>query len=299
MSEHSSGLSIGFIGLGIMGKSMARNLLRAGLPLIVYNRSKAKVDELAGEGARAGESPADVARNSDIVVLCLPDTPDVEEVLFGSNGVAEGLSKGAIVLDCSTISPSATIEFAKTLAHQGVTLVDSPVSGGPKGAMDGTLTCMVGGEDAAVQRCRPIFDAIGKTVVHLGASGAGQLTKSCNQMVIAGTMLAVSEAVALCRKYGIDPYKVREVLLGGSAQSFVLQNHAKRLLDNKLEPGFRSSLMLKDIKLAAAAGQQAGVFMPGTALSLQMLGALCNGGRADLDSAALGLLVQELSGVEL
>ena len=290
-------IRVGFVGLGVMGKAMARNILRAGFPLMVHNRSRAKVEELVAEGGQAGASPADVAGKNDIVLLSLPDTPDVEAVLFGSAGVIEGAHDGLVVIDTSTISATATVEFAPRLATRGVAMIDSPVSGGPKGAAEGTLSCILGGNEAVIARCMPVLQAIGKTFVHVGPSGAGQAVKACNQLVIVATLMGVSEAIALCRSMNIDPMKMREALLGGSAQSLVLQNHAKRLLDGTLAPGFRAALMFKDMKLASGLGRDKGVFMPATALGTQMLAALCNSGRDGLDSAALGLLFQELSGI--
>jgi len=281
-----------------MGAAMARNLVKAGFRVTVHNRSRGKVEELVREGAADGGSPAGVAKASQVVMLCVPDTLDVERVLFGNDGVIRELQRDAVVIDCSTISAAATVEFARKIEAQGAHLLDSPVSGGPKGAQDGTLTCMIGGDSAVVERCMPVFRAIGKTFTHVGASGAGQACKSCNQMLIVGTLMAMSEALALAKKMGIDPYKVREALLGGAAQSFVLQNHGKRLLDGTLEPGFRANLMLKDIKLAQGAGRDAGAFMPVTALGLQMFNALCATGREGLDLAVLGLLFEELSGIE-
>jgi 2-hydroxy-3-oxopropionate reductase len=289
--------TVGFIGLGVMGKSMAANLLKAGFSLTVHNRSRGKVDELVGKGAHAAETPAELARSVDIVVMCLPDTPDVEKVLFGPRGVAEGARDGLVVIDMSSISAAATIEFAARLKAGGVALVDSPVSGGPKAAVDGTLSCMLGGDESTIARCMPVLQAMGKSFVHLGPTGSGQLVKACNQLVIVATLMGASEAVALCRKYGVDPEKMRTALLAGSARSFVLENHAKRLLDKTLAPGFRAALMHKDMKLALSAGRDAGVFMPATALGVQLFSALCNTGREGLDSAALGLLIQELSGV--
>jgi len=289
---------VGFVGLGVMGKSMARNITKAGFPLSVHSRSRPPVEELVAAGARDGGSPAGVAAASDIICLCVPDTPDVEKVLFGPDGVASGMKAGGVVIDCSTISATATVDFAQRLKARGVHMLDSPVSGGPKGALDGTLSCMIGGEAEIVARCRPALGAIGNTFTHVGASGAGQACKSCNMLVIAGTVMAMSEAFSVARKMGIDAYKVREALLGGSAQSFVLQNHGKRLLDGTLQPGFRASFMLKDVKLAQGAGRDVGAFMPVTALSVQLFAALCNTGRGDLDSAALGLLFEELSGIK-
>jgi 2-hydroxy-3-oxopropionate reductase len=288
---------VGFVGLGIMGASMARNLLKAGFKVTVHNRSRGKVDELVQAGARAAATPTDVARASEVMLLCVPDTPDVEQVIFGGDGLVHGLRRDAVVIDCSTISATATAGFAQRLRERGVHMLDSPISGGPKGALDGTLSCMIGGEAAVVERCMPAFRAIGKTFTHVGASGAGQLCKSCNQLVIVGTLMAMSEAFALAKKMQIDPYKVREALLGGSAKSFVLENHGKRLLDGALQPGFRANLMLKDIKLALGAGTASGACMPVTALGAQMFAALCATGREGLDNAALGLLFEELSGV--
>jgi 2-hydroxy-3-oxopropionate reductase len=297
MAEITKATPVGFIGLGVMGKAMARNILKAGFPLAVHNRSHAAVHELVAAGAKDGGSPAGVAAASDVVALCLPDTLDVEVCLFGEEGVVRGLKPGTIVIDFSTISAGATADFAQRLAAQGAMLIDSPVSGGPQGAIDGVLTCMVGGDADAFARCQPVFKAVGRTVTHLGPSGAGQTCKACNQLALAGTLMALSEACALARKSGLDPYRMRDALLGGSAQSFVLTNHIKRLLDGALKPGFRGSLMHKDVKLALGAGRDLGVFMPVTALGAQMFAAMCNSGRGELDSAALGLLFEEFSGI--
>lgn len=289
---------LGFIGLGIMGAAMAKNLLKAGFTVAVHNRSRGKVDELVRAGASDGGSPAGVAKTAEVILLCVPDTPDVEKVLFGDDGVILGLKKGATVVDCSTISANATQDFARRIEAKGGHFIDSPISGGPKGAIDGTLSCMIGGDAAIVERCMPVFKAIGKTFTHIGANGAGQLCKSCNQLVNTATMLGVAEAFALAKKMNIDPYKVRDALMGGTAKSFVLENHGKRLLDGTLAPGFRSNLMLKDIKLALGTGIACGSYMPVTALGAQMLAALCATGRAELDNASMGLLFEDLSGVK-
>jgi 2-hydroxy-3-oxopropionate reductase len=289
---------VGFVGLGVMGKSMARNIIKAGFPLTVHSRSRGPVDEVVAAGARDGASPAGVAAASEIVCLCVPDTPDVETVLFGAQGIASAMTRGGVVIDCSTISPTATVDFARRLKERGLHMLDVPVSGGPKGALDGTLSCMIGGDAEIVARCMPVLQAIGKSFTHAGANGAGQACKACNQLLIAGTVMALSEALALARKLGIDPYKAREAMLGGSAQSFVLQNHGKRLLDGTLQPGFRADFLLKDIKLAQGAGRDVAAFMPVTALASQLFTALCNTGRGGLDSAALGLMFEELSGIK-
>lgn len=288
---------IGVIGLGVIGGAMARNLLKAGFKVTVHNRSRAKVEELVRAGAQDGGSPAGVGRASVVVLLCLPDTLDVESVLFGNDGVATAVQRDAVIIDCSTISATATVEYARRLNELGVHMLDSPVSGGPKGAQEGTLSCMIGGEAAIVERCMPVLQAVGKTFTHVGASGSGQACKSCSALVLTGTLMAVSEAFALAKKLGIDPYKVRDALQGGSAQSFVLANHGKRLLDGTLQPGFRAGLLLKDVKLAQSTGRDTGTFMPVTSLGLQFLMALCNSSRDSLDSAALGLLFEEMSGI--
>jgi 2-hydroxy-3-oxopropionate reductase len=297
MNETHKKPAIGFVGLGVMGKAMARNLLKAGLPLTVYNRSSAAMDELAAEGAQRAASPAALAARCDVVGICLPDTPDVEKVLFGPDGLALGLRPGSVVIDFSSIAAPATMAFAARLKQAGVDMLDSPVSGGPKGAIDGTLSCMIGGEAEVLARCMPVFEAVGKAFTHIGPSGAGQLCKSCNQLAVFGTLMAVSEALTLARKSGIDPAKVREALLGGSAQSFVLQNHAKRMLEAQYTPGFRNTLMYKDLRLVASSARGAGSFAPVAALAEQLLSAMCNTGRADLDCASLGQLYEEMSGV--
>ena len=298
MTEISAATPIGFIGLGVMGKSMARNLIKAGFKVVVHNRSRAAVDELAGEGGIAATSPADLAARAEIICLCVPDTPDVEAVLFGEKGVASAVKAGSVVIDFSTISAKATAGFAARLKEKGVDMIDSPVSGGPAGAVNATLSCMIGGEAETLARCMPVFKAVGKTYTHIGASGAGQLCKSCNQLVMASTAMAVCEALTLAKKAGIDPYKVREALLGGSAQSFVMQNHAKRFLDGTLAPGFRAQLLLKDLRLAAGASTDTRSFAPVVALAEQLFTALCNTGRDGMDSAAIGLLFEDMSGIK-
>jgi 2-hydroxy-3-oxopropionate reductase len=298
MTEVSKSTAIGFIGLGVMGKSMARNLIKAGFQVVVHNRSRPAVDELVGEGGKAASSPADLAARAEIICLCVPDTPDVEAVLFGEKGVATAVKAGSVVIDFSTISAKATAGFAARLKQAGVDMLDSPVSGGPGGARDATLSCMIGGEAETLARCMPVFTAVGKTFTHIGASGAGQLCKSCNQLVMASTAMAVCEALTLAKKAGIDPYKVREALLGGSAQSFVMQNHAKRFLDGTLAPGFRAALLLKDLRLAAGATNDTRSFAPVVTLAEQLFTALCNTGRDGMDSAAIGLLFEEMSGIK-
>ena len=290
---------VAFLGLGVMGAAMAANIAKAGFALSVHNRSRGKAEALEAAGANWAVTPAEAARGAAVVGLCLPDTPDVEAVLFGPGGVAEGVAPGTVVIDFSTIAAAPAAGFARRLLEErGAHLLDSPVSGGPAGARDGTLTCMIGGDAGAFERARPYFEAVGRTFTHLGPPGAGQVCKSANQLMVAATMLAVSEALALGRKAGLDPVAMRQALLGGSARSFVMENHAKRIIEGTLQPGFRAELMRKDTRLSLAAMRDHGVFAPSTALAAQMMEALVNSGRGGMDSASLGLLVAELSGLE-
>ena len=290
---------VAFIGLGVMGAAMAANLQRAGFRLTVSNRSRAKAAALEAEGATWADTPAGAAQGAACVALCLPDTTDVEAVLFGPGGVAETVERGAVVIDFSTIAAAPTAAFAARLGRErGAILLDSPVSGGPAGARDGTLTCMVGGDASAFAAAEPVLRAVGNKLTHLGPPGAGQVCKSANQLLVAATLQAVSEALALGRKAGLEPEAMRQALLGGSARSFVLENHAKRIIENTTAPGFRAELMRKDMRLALAATRDHGVFAPATATAAQMLEALVNSGRGRLDSSALGALVAELSGLD-
>ncbi len=289
---------IAFIGLGVMGAAMAANVRRAGFGLTVHARSRAKAAALEQAGARWADTPAAAAADAACVCLCVPDTADVEAVLFGPDGVARGLARGAVLIAFSTIAATAAAEFAARLkASHGAALLDSPVSGGPAGARDGTLTCMVGGDADAFAVAAPVFRAVGRTITRLGPSGAGQVCKSANQLLVSATLLAVAEALALGRKAGLDPATMRTALLGGSARSFVLENHARRIIEGQERPGFRAELMRKDMRLAVAATRDHEVFAPVTALAAQMMEALVNSGRGGLDCATLGALVAELSGL--
>lgn len=289
---------VAFIGLGVMGAAMAANIMKAGFALTVSTRSKAKAEALLAAGAEWAPSAQDAADGAACVCLCVPDTPDVEEVLFGEEGVVHGAAPGTVVIDFSTISAAASAEFARRMAERGVILLDSPVSGGPQGAIDGTLTCMVGGADAGFSAARAVFDAVGKTVTLLGPAGSGQVCKSANQLLIVSTMQAAAEAIAMGRKAGLDPMLMRQALLGGSARSAVLENHAKRMLDRSFKPGFRAELMRKDMRLALGAMRENGVFAPATALAAQMMEAVVNSGRGGEDCASIGALVAELSGLK-
>lgn len=281
-----------------MGAAMAANIQRAGFALTVHTRSRAKAAALEEAGASWAATAADAARAAACVALCLPDTADVEAVLFAPGGVAEGVRPGTVVIDFSSIAAVPTQGFAQRLGDRGAFLLDSPVSGGPGGARDGTLTCMVGGDAEAFAAAQPVFRAVGRTITHLGPSGAGQVCKSANQLIVSATVQAVAEALALGRKAGLDPAAMREALLGGSARSFVLENHGKRINDGLTTSGFRAELMRKDMRLALAAARDHGVFAPATALAAQMLEALVNSGRGGLDAHTLGFLVAELSGLD-
>ena len=289
---------LGFIGLGVMGKPMAGHLIKAGFPVVVHNRSRSKVDELVAQGAKGAASPAEVARQATVVITMLPDTPDVEHVLTGPDGVLSGVQKGALVIDMSSISPVATERLAAQVAAKGAAMLDAPVSGGEIGAINATLSIMVGGDEAAFNRARPIFEAMGnkERIVHIGKSGAGQVCKVCNQVAIGGALAGVSEAFALARKAGVDAARVRTALLGGFAASKVLEVHGERMLTGNYKPGFRARLYQKDLRLANEVAAANNVAMPGTAIVAQMVNALVAGGGGDLDYAALGTVLFGLAG---
>ena len=293
MAEH-----IGFIGLGVMGKPMAKHLVSAGHRLTVHNRSRGAVDELVAGGATAAASPVEVARAADVVITMLPDTPDVERVIGGDNGVLAGLKKGAVVIDMSSVSPVATERLAKMVADKGGAMLDAPVSGGEIGAINASLSIMVGGDEATFHRMKPILDVMGnkERVVYIGRSGAGQICKICNQVAIGGALAGVSEAFALARKTGVDAARVRQALLGGFAASRVLEVHGERMLVDNYKPGFRARLYQKDLRLANEAASANGVAMPATAIVSQLVNALVASGGADLDYAALGTVLFKLSG---
>ena len=291
--------TIGFIGLGVMGKPMAKNLIKGGHSLVVYNRSRGAVDEVVGAGAKAATSPADVARQATIIITMVPDTPDVELVITGADGVLSAVQRGAIVIDMSSISPVATQRLAKMVAEKGATMLDAPVSGGEIGAINASLSIMAGGDQAAFERARPVLEAMGnkERIVLIGPSGAGQVCKICNQIAIGGALAGVSEAFALARKSGVDAGRVRQALLGGFAASRVLEVHGERMLNDDYKPGFRTKLYQKDLRLANEAAAANGVAMPGTAIVTQLVNALVASGGADLDYSAIGTVLFKLTGV--
>jgi 2-hydroxy-3-oxopropionate reductase len=285
--------SVGFIGLGIMGRPMARHLVDAKFPLAVHSRSSGPVDELAAAGAQPRVSPADVAADADVVITMLPDTPDVELVLFGENGVSSRLRRGSLVVDMSTIDPLATRRFAESLREMGARMVDAPVSGGEKGAVDGTLSIMVGGSEDDVTRAMPLLRAMGTTIVHVGDSGAGQVAKACNQLVVASTIQAVAEALTLAERAGVDPRRVREALLGGFAGSKILEIHGQRMLDRTFTPGFRSRLHLKDARIVLDTAERVGSALPAFEVAADALRRLVDGGGGELDHSALFTLLEQ------
>jgi 2-hydroxy-3-oxopropionate reductase len=283
--------SVGFIGLGIMGRPMARHLLEAGFPLAVHSRSPGPVDELVSAGATRCESPREVAAASDVVVTMLPDTPDVELVLLGERGVRDGIRSGSLVVDMSTIDPIAARRIARTLSESGAGMVDAPVSGGEKGAVEGTLSIMVGGRDEDVARAMPLFRAMGTTIVHVGEAGAGQVAKACNQLVVASTIQAVAEALALAERASVDPRKVREALLGGFAGSKILEIHGQRMIDRSFTPGFRARLHLKDAGIVREVAGELESPVRAFEVVADALARLVEAGGGELDHSALYTLV--------
>jgi 3-hydroxyisobutyrate dehydrogenase len=296
MDEHA--LRVGFAGLGTMGRAMAANLARAGFPLTVWNRSPGRSGPLVELGAREAASPAGLAAESDVVVTCVRDTPDVEEILFGSGGIASGARRDLLVIDCSTISPAATRSFAARLADRGVHFVDAPVSGGSEGAQQGTLSIMVGGDAADVERARSILEAMGKTITHMGPVGAGQATMAVNQVILAGTYLGVAEGIVLAIKSGLDPETVVRALSGGAAQSWVLANRSERMIRNDYPIGFKLALHRKDLGIALGMAEETGTALPVAGLAAQIENGLIAAGHGDDDNSALARAIRAWSGLE-
>lgn len=286
---------IGFIGLGIMGKPMARNLINAGFTLCVHNRSRGSVDELVGEGAAPASSPRAVAENSDIVITMLPDTPDVESAVSGQNGILAGAHEGLLVVDMSTISPVATRRLASELGNRNVRMLDAPVSGGDKGAIAGTLSIMAGGDASDFERVRPVFESLGKTIVHCGEIGSGQIVKACNQIVVALVIEAVSEALVLGSKAGVQPAVILEVLGGGLAQNRVMELRGPTMVQHNFQPGFKARLHRKDLNIIMQTAREYGVALPVSAIVDQMFTNLIENGKGDLDHSALLTVVEEMS----
>jgi 2-hydroxy-3-oxopropionate reductase len=293
--------AVGFIGLGVMGRPMAGHILAKGHRVVVHNRSRPAVDALVQAGAVAAATPAEVARQATIVITMVPDTPDVELVLEGDDGVLSALQPGAVVIDMSSISPVVTRLLAERVKARGGTMLDAPVSGGEVGAINASLSIMVGGSAAALARVRPILECMGnrERIVHVGeASGSGQVCKVCNQIAIGGALAGVSEAFAVARKAGVDLDRVREALLGGFAASRVLEVHGERLIKGNFVPGFRTHLYQKDLRLANETASTQAVAIPATAVVTQLVNALVASGGGDLDYSALGTVLFRLAGLE-
>jgi 2-hydroxy-3-oxopropionate reductase len=292
-------LKVGYIGLGLMGKSIARNILKAGFPLVAHNRSRAAVDELSAEGATPAFTPAEVAAQVDVVFTNLPDTPDVELVALGKDGIIEGAHEGLVFVDNSTIKPAAARTIATQLAGKGVMSLDAPVSGGDIGAKNGTLTIMVGGDAAALEKVMPVFQAMGKTITHVGEAGAGQVTKACNQIMVAAQMVAMGELLIFAKKAGVDPRKVVDAIKGGAAQCWTLDVKPPRLFEGNRQPGFKAYMMEKDLGIILESAREYGVPLPGTAENAQMFNAMLQLGMAELDNSAVIGVIEKLAGIRL
>ena len=291
--------AIGFIGLGIMGHGMAANLLRAGFPLTIWNRTRSRMDELMAAGARAGESPADVARHSEIIITCVSDTPDVRAVILGDAGVIHGARAGSLIIDMSTISPQATREIAAALAEADLHMLDAPISGGSEGAVNGTLSIMVGGEAAQVERARPAFEVMGKTVTHVGEIGAGQTVKIVNQILVVGNMLAASEAMLMAQAGGLDLRKALQAVEAGAAGSWMLSNRAPQVFARDFRPGFTIDLQQKDLRLALEAAEQLGVPLLATSFIHQLYKTLQLQGLGGEGNHALVKALENLSQLKI
>ena len=291
-------MKIGFIGLGTMGIGMSLNLLKAGHEVTVHNRTRQKEESVAKEGAKRAETPRQAAEGAEIVVTMVSDTPDVEEVVLGDDGVIHGAPQGAIVIDMSTISPAATRQIAGELGKKGIKMLDAPVSGGPEGAEQGTLAIMVGGDPADFEKALPILEIMGKTVTHVGPIGAGQITKAINQILISGTYLTVAEGLTLGIKAGLDMEKVIAAISGGAASSWVLHNRGINVVNNTYPLGFRVRLHHKDLKIALDTARELEVTLPATALVAQIENGLIARGYGDDDVSAIGRSIREQSGLE-
>jgi 2-hydroxy-3-oxopropionate reductase len=287
--------TVGFIGLGIMGQPMALNLVRAGYPLLVHNRTRSKEEPLVSEGASAAESPRALAAACDVVITMLPDSPDVEAVYFGEDGVLADARSGQLLIDMSSIAPAVARSVAAAAFSVGADALDAPVSGGDVGAREGTLSIMVGGSEAAFARARPLFEVLGKTIVRVGEAGAGQTAKACNQILVAVTIEAVSEALVLASKAGVDPERLIEVLSGGLAGNRVMEVRRRNFLEHDFTPGFKLALHHKDLGIALRTARELDVFLPTTAIVDQMLAALEAAGDGGLDHSALLKVIEQAS----
>lgn len=286
--------NIGFIGLGIMGKPMALNLVEAGYTLLVSKKNKA-CGELEAAGAHPCSTNREIARNSDVVITMLPDSPEVEEVVLGKDGVLEGIRSGSLFIDMSTIDPSTAQNIHSAMKKKGVDVLDAPVSGGQTGAESGGLSIMAGGSEKAFGRAKPLFEVMGKSYKLIGEAGAGQVTKACNQIIVGMTLLGVSEAFTLAKKAGIDLNKMREALLGGFAQSRILELHGRRIIDRNFEPGFKIKLHRKDMNIALQTGKELSVPLHGSAQVTSLMDSIIAQGNGELDHSSIALLLEQLA----
>jgi len=292
-------LNVGYIGLGLMGKSMARNILKAGFPLVVHNRSQAAVDELVAEGAVAAGSPAEVAAQVDVIFTNLPDSPDVELVALGQQGVIAGAHPGLIFIDNSTIKPASARLISQKLSKAGVSCLDAPVSGGDIGAREGTLTIMVGGPAQTLERVRPVLESIGRTITHVGESGTGQIAKAANQIMVAAQMVAMGELLVFAKKAGADPEKVVAAIRGGAAQCWTLDVKSSRLFAGNRQPGFKAYMQAKDLGIVMDSAREYGIPLPAAAVHTQLYNAMLEMDMPDLDNSAVIGVLEILSGVRL
>jgi 2-hydroxy-3-oxopropionate reductase len=292
-------LKVGYIGLGLMGKSIARNIMKAGFPLVVYNRSRRAVDELVSEGAREASSAAEVASKVDVVFTNLPDSPDVELVVLGKRGIIEGAFPGLVYVDNSTIKPASARLVAENLAQVGVLSLDAPVSGGDVGARNGTLAIMVGGPAEALEKVMPVFQAMGKSVTHVGDSGAGQIAKAANQIMVAAQMVAMGELLVFAQKAGADPRKVIEAIKGGAAQCWTLDVKPQRLFAGNRQPGFKAYMQAKDLAIVMETARQYGIPLPGASTHAQLFEAMKQMGLGELDNSAVVGIIEMLAGIVL
>ena len=292
-------LNVGYIGLGLMGKSIARNILKAGFPLVVHNRSHGAVEELIAEGATPANSPKEVAEQVDVVFTNLPDTPDVEKVVLGENGILEGAHDGLIYVDNSTIKPASARRISEKLAKKKVFALDAPVSGGDIGARNGTLTIMVGGEASALEKVMPIFHAMGKIVTHVGDSGAGQVAKAANQIMVAAQMVAMGELLVFSKKAGVDPRKVVEAIKGGAAQCWTLDVKPPRLFEGNRNPGFKAYMQLKDLKIILDTAQEYDIPISGTIENTNLFQQMIDAGMGELDNSAVVGVIEGKAGVKI
>ena len=290
---------VGFIGLGIMGKPMAYNIIKAGYPLIVHNRSRQSVNEIAQQGAEAATSPKEVAWTADIIFTMLPEDTHVEEVVTGENGIIQGLRNGAVVVDMSTISPATARKIADRLEAAGGHMLDAPVSGGDVGAREATLSIMVGGKPDVFERVLPLFQKIGKNINYIGDCGAGQVAKAANQIIVGITIEAVAEALIFAKKSGVDPAKVRSALMGGFAQSRVLELHGQRMIERNFKPGGKVRSHKKDTEISITAAKELGMYLPATALLSHLWNAVAAQGGLDWDHSSIVKVLETLSNVEV